>query len=106
MAQKGPWRNQHGVEAFNAKGYRISELRTYDRHGRKLTHHTWFNPESDRRISYDTYDGGFAVGNVYVYGSGHEVHNTSGKILDRWDNVSSYERFDAYGNVAEVVFGM
>lgn len=105
MAQQVPWMNRQGVEAFNAQGYKVTPMRYFNKDGKQLHHHTWFNPQTDRRISYDTYDAGWGVGHVYVEGSGHEVGNRSGQVVDRWDGNTRYERYDPYGNVAEVVFG-
>lgn len=104
MAQHGPWKNRQGVEAFNARGYTHSPMRFYNKDGKQLYHHTWFNPTDNTRVSYDTYDAGSWVGHVYVDGSGHEVNQQTSQVVNRWDGNQRYVRYDVYGNEADVVF--
>jgi len=100
-----PWKDNRGTpERHNASGYVTHKLSLYDKNGRPLYHHTWYNTQTDRRISYDTYDAGFGVGHVYVDGSGHEVDNRTGLVVNRWDGTTAYNRYDNYGHVAEVVY--
>lgn len=64
----------------------------WDAQGREVWHHTYYNPTTNRRISYDTVLGGYL--HQYLIGTGHETDQNSGRHI-RWDEgpVRSWENF-------------
>lgn len=48
-----------------------------------VRHHTWFDGKRNRRISYDTRPNSQGE-HVYIPGTGHEVDQRTGKVVDRW----------------------
>lgn len=79
MAQ--PLKGPHEIEWTDAKGYKSSS-KGLDKQSRKVTHHTYFNPKTNRRISYDTHE--TAWGEEYIEGSGHEVDQNTKQVVRRW----------------------
>jgi hypothetical protein len=80
MAEKrlsGP----HEIAHTDVQGYSMRDDGLDDK-SRSLTHHTYYNPKTNRRISYDTYEA--AWGEEYIDGSGHEVDQDTNQIVRRW----------------------
>lgn len=78
MAGNHPWKSTSGeTEFYNANGY----VKQEERNG--ITHHTWFNAQTKRHISYDTSKDRWGE-EKYVPGSGHETDHYTGEVVARW----------------------
>lgn len=70
---KGPDEQEYG----DMRDYRQTS-KGLDSKGRRVTHHVYFNPRTNKHVSYDTFEA--AWGEVYVQGSGHETDHDTRQI--------------------------
>lgn len=69
-----PWKNKYGERGYNGREYKTSP-----RSGGGY-HHSWYDPDRKRHISYDTDTSG-----DYVSGTGHERDDITHQTVARWD---------------------
>ncbi len=74
MANKHPRDKNGNVRDPHDTAYKV------EKRSDGTLHHTWFDGQRNRRISYDTTPDG-----IYIPRTGHEVDQNTGDIVDRWD---------------------
>jgi len=77
-----PLRDKHGKIAQRAEDY-ATKLMGWDSLGREIWHHSYYDPDTKRHISYDTIV--LRGEHEYLTGTGHERDDRGGYTAVRWD---------------------